>query len=125
MRLLEKRPQVNPLTEAVRELPPGARRAMYAAANRGLLSRGSWNGCAFNRAGSEIGRPVWSVAQAARVLGTQETTVRRFIRRWDRLRGSNASCTQLLREALEEAGLFEPPASPASPTGPRLVDCAN
>lgn len=123
MRYLQKRPQLNPLTDVVRDLPPGARRAMYAAANRGLLSRGSWNGCAFNRAGREVGRSVWSVAQAARVLETNEATVRHFIRKWDRLRGSDASCTQLLREALEEAGLFESPVSPPSPTGGQLVDC--
>jgi hypothetical protein len=100
-------PMGNPLVPVVRELSPQARRAMYAAANSGRLRRRTWNGCPFNRAGSEMGAEVTTATQAATALATSRSVVRRFIAVWDRLPGADPECTQLLREALEEVGLFE------------------
>ncbi|MDQ4130281.1 MAG: hypothetical protein M3133_04720 [Actinomycetota bacterium] len=108
---------VNPLVPVVRPLPYTGRQAMYAAANAGLLRRGTWNGCAFNRAGTQLGQLVTSAGEAALVLGTTVPVVRRFIRVWDGLRGSEERCTQLLREALEEVGLVPPAPAPGAQDG--------
>lgn len=97
----------NPLVPVVRELPGPGRRALYAAANSGLLRKGTWNGCALNRAGAAIGLPVRSRGEAAYALGTTPQVARRFVEEWDRLWGSTARCTGLLRDAIEEAGLFD------------------
>ena len=99
-------PDRNPLVPVVRPFPASGRRALYAAANSGLLRRGSWNGCALNRAGVEVGLPVRSRGEAAYALGASPDAVRGFLEVWDRLWGSNRRCTQLLRDALEHVGLF-------------------
>ena len=97
----------NPLVEVVRPLPAHGRRALYAAANTGQLRRGSWDGCAFNRAGDAIGLAVRSRGEAAHAFGTTTEVIRQFVDVWDRLWGSNRRCTQLLRDALEHVGLFD------------------
>lgn len=99
-------PDRNPLVPVVRAFPAPGRRALYAAANTGMLRRGSWNGCALNQAGTAVGLPVRSRGEAAYALGASPDAVRRFVEVWDRLWGSNRRCTQLLREALEHVGLF-------------------
>ncbi len=100
-------PGRNPLVPVVQALPARGRRALYAAANGGQLRRGTWNGCAFNRAGDVLGTPVRSRGEAALALGTTPDAIRRFLEVWDRLWGSNRYCTALLRDALEHAGLFD------------------
>lgn len=100
-------PARNPLVPVVRPLSARGRRALYAAANAGLLRRGTWNGCALNRAGMAAGAPVRSRGEAALAFGTTPEAVRRFIEVWDLLWGTNRHCTQLLREALEHVGLFD------------------
>lgn len=100
-------PERNPLVEVVRPLPAKGRRALYAAANGGQLRRGTWDGCAFNRAGDVVGVPVHSRGEAAHAFGTTPEAIRQFVDVWDRLWGSNRRCTQLLREALEHVGLFD------------------
>lgn len=100
-------PARNPLVPVVRPLPARGRRALYAAANAGLLRRGTWNGCALNRAGIAAGVPVRSRGEVALAFGTTPEAARRFIEVWDRLWGSDRHCTQLLREALEHVGLFD------------------
>lgn len=97
----------NPLVPVVRQFPPRGRRALYAAANAGLLRRGSWEGCALNRAGVALGMPVRSRGEAAYAFDVTPEIARQFVEAWDRLWGSNRRCTQMLREAIEEAGLFE------------------
>jgi hypothetical protein len=54
-----------------------------------------------------MGAEVTTATQAATALATSRSVVRRFIAVWDRLPGADPECTQLLREALEEVGLFE------------------
>ena len=100
-------PGRNPLVPVVQALPARGRRALYAAANGGQLRRGTWNGCAFNRAGDMLGTPVRSRGEAALALGTTPDVIRRFLEVWDRLWGSNRYCTAMLRDALEYAGLFD------------------
>jgi len=103
----------NPLVPVVRPLTYRSRQAMYAAANAGRLKRRTWNGCAFNGAGTQVGELVRSPGDAAFVFGTTPPVVRRFIRVWDGLRGSDQHCTQLLREALEEVGLVPGASEPS------------
>ncbi|MDQ3943710.1 MAG: hypothetical protein M3357_00855 [Actinomycetota bacterium] len=91
----------------VRQFPAHGRRALYAAANAGSLRRGSWEGCALNRAGAAVGLNVRSRGEAAYAFGITPETARQFVEVWDRLWGSNRRCTQMLREAIEQAGLFE------------------
>ncbi len=97
----------NPLVPVVRQFPAHGRRALYAAANAGSLRRGSWEGCALNRAGAAVGLNVRSRGEAAYAFGITPETARQFVEVWDRLWGSNRRCTQMLREAIEQAGLFE------------------
>jgi hypothetical protein len=97
----------NVLVSAVRALPARGRRALYAAAKSGHLRRGTWNGCAVNRAGEMLGMPVRSRAEASVALGTTDELIDRFLEVWDGLSGSNRHCTVMLREALERAGLLD------------------
>ena len=111
----------NPLVRVVRPFPPEARDAMYRASTAGALRRGMWYGCVLNRAGLELGRDVSDSAEAADALGTRPGVVRRFLRTWDMLSGTDPQCTQLLRAALEEVRLSAEPGSAlaesASPAG--------
>jgi hypothetical protein len=100
-------PERNPLVPVVRPLSPIARQALLQAANRGVLRRGSWQGCAFNIAGAEVGTPVRSRGEAACAFSTSPEDVRRFIEVWDGIWGSNRYCTALLRNALVHVGMAE------------------
>ena len=115
-------PERNPLVGVVQPIPAKGRRALYAAANAGLLRRGTWDGCAFNRAGLEIGIPIRSRGEAAHAFGTTPEAVRDFIEVWDRLWGSNRHCTQLLRDALEHVGLFDDADEGATVPGDALAE---
>ncbi len=107
MRMMMRGSRRNPLVPVVRQFPARGRRALYAAANAGLLRRGSWEGCALNRAGAAVGMPVRSRGEAAYAFDVTPEIARQFVEAWDRLWGSNRRCTQMLREAIEQAGLFE------------------
>jgi hypothetical protein len=115
MRKMTKGSRRNPLVPVVRQFPARGRRALYAAANAGLLRRGSWEGCALNRAGAAVGVPVRSRGEAAYAFDTTPEIARQFVEVWDRLWGSNRRCTQMLRDAIEQAGLFEDEASLPEP----------
>jgi hypothetical protein len=96
------------MVSAVSPLPPSVRRVMYRASGRGSLRRRTWVGCPLNRAAVELGRPAGSRGEAAWALGVPLDTVTSFLRTWDGLWGlSDAECTELLRDALLRAGLFE------------------
>ena len=75
----------------------------------GALKRRTWDGCAFNQAGNLLGESVQSRRRAAQVFDTTPGVVSHFISVWDQLPGSNEGCTQLLRDAIEEVGLFTDP----------------
>lgn len=99
--------KVNTLEAAVAKLNPKTKQAMYAAANKGLIKRGTWNGCAFNAGGLEVGDDhVTSTLRAAKTFGVSQEVVSNFIRIWDGLAGSDAEATERLKEAIVKAGLF-------------------
>jgi len=99
---------------AVAQLPPNVKQAMYAAANRNIIKRGTWNGCAFN-AGSleqfsdDCVQGVRSVASAAAFFNVSPSIVETFISRWDALAGTDEECTERLKRAILEVGLFSEP----------------
>lgn len=106
------------LIDVVRPLPPNVKQAMFAAAEHRLISRGTWDGCAFNAAGGVIAEKlasmdsrmyVHSTSDAATVFGISPNLVQRFITVWDGLPGTDDECTQQLKDALEEVGLFSDP----------------
>lgn len=94
---------------SVRWLSPEAKKAMYAAAAGNLIKRGTWDGCAFNQGGIEIGnKQVTSYQAAAKAFNMPEKSVVGFIRQWDSLQGTDEECTAALREAIEKVGIFSP-----------------
>ena len=96
----------NPLISVVQPFDHDLRRALYAAANLGSLRRRTWNGCAFNRAAAILGMEVNHLSGAADAFQLPVQRVNDFITTWDRLRGSDGHCTELLRDALLTVGLF-------------------
>lgn len=115
-------PAENPLVAVVQPFDHELRRALYAATNSGSLRRRTWNGCAFNRAAAILGVEVNHLASAADAFRVPVQQVNDFITTWDRLRGSDGHCTELLRDALLAVGLYsdderasspEPTAAPA------------
>ena len=114
-------PERNPLVPVVRPLSPVARQALLQAANRGVLRRGSWQGCAFNIAGAEVGTPVRSRGEAACAFSTNPDDVRRFIEVWDGIWGSNRYCTDLLRHALVHIGMAEGGDAVSAPSADEML----
>src|SRR3954454_13260176 len=110
----------NPLVPVVRPLSAAGKQAMYRATNNGVIKRRTWDGCAFNRAGTELGTVITTRRQAAAAFDTTPAVISRFISVWDQLPGSNDRCTQLLRDALEEVGLFTEPEE-TKPRGVRAL----
>ena len=84
----------------------GLKQAMFAAASRGNIARGTWVGCAFNKAGNEVSQSVASTESAMEAFGLTEIQVRDFIIKWDSLEGTDKACTKLLQGLLEKSGLF-------------------
>lgn len=102
-----------PLESVVGELPPNVKQAMYAAANRNLIKRGTWNGCAFNAGSLEVTDDLNCLAvssvSAANFFGIPVELVNKFIQRWDSLQGTDEDCTAKLKQAILDAGLFSEP----------------
>lgn len=98
------------LQDIVADFPSGLKQAMYAAANKGSLKRGTWNNCAFDAAANntlrQAGNPLYKAAEMFKVSPAMVST---FINHWDRMVGSDEECTQKLRDAIEQAGLFSEP----------------
>jgi len=107
----------------VQQLPPNVKQAMYAAANRNLIRRGTWNGCAFN-AGSleefsdDCVSGVRSIQSAASFFNISPGLVESFITKWDALAGTDEECTARLKKAILDAGLF---AEPNESRGKRIM----
>jgi len=99
-------PTENPLIAVVQPFDHELRRALYAATNSGALRRRTWNGCAFNRAAALLGLEVNHLTGASDAFALPAPRVHDFITTWDRLRGSDGHCTELLRDALLGVGLF-------------------
>ena len=107
------------LCNTVEQFPSGLKQAMFAAASRGPIMRGTWNGCAFNAAGMEVGKQdsVTSFAVAADTFKCAIAQVKQFIILWDSMPGTNEHCTEVLRTCIEKAGLFSEPGQKA----PRII----
>lgn len=106
----------NSLDNIVGELPPNVKQAMYAAANRNLIKRGTWDGCAFNAGSLEVVTSndqevcvAQSVDSAAKFFGIDRELVSRFIQKWDSLQGTDEECTARLKKSILAAGLFSEP----------------
>lgn len=97
----------NPLQRVVDPLPTRARSAMYAAAQKGLIKRGTWDDCAWNAASIIEGQPASSTQAASQVFDCPPRLVDNFIQVWDGLSGSDHRCTQLLIDAIESVGVTE------------------
>jgi hypothetical protein len=94
------------LEGVVNQLPPNVKQAMYAAANRGLIKRGTWAGCAFNAAADGA---VQGFEAAASFFDCPVNLVYDFVRVWDRVYGTDEEATIKLKDALLKAGLFAVP----------------
>jgi hypothetical protein len=92
----------------VGQFPPNLKQAMFAAAKRGGLQKGTWSGCAFNAAGTEIGRVVQGTGMASQVFGVSPDLVDRFISFWD----NSTTTSYELADILLKAGLTDPPVKP-------------
>lgn len=99
------------LAGVIAPLPPAVKQAFYAAANKGPIARGTWDGCAFNAGGKEVGNNgISSFQAAAQAFGISEYKVSAFISVWDRdIPGSDNEATQILRDTIEKVGLFTNP----------------
>lgn len=101
------------LTQAVARLSVLAKQAMYAAAKKGLIERGTWDGCAFNKAGEETGKYVHSSSAAAAAFDMPVQDVQVFIKCWDQTSQymNPQEARQSLIEAIEASGICTPPST--------------
>lgn len=99
---------LSPLESAVHQLNPQTKQAMYAAAQKRIISKGTWDGCAFNAAGKEKGFDIGSVGYAARLFDLPGDVVANFISEWD----SGPEDTEALKEILVKVGLYTEPGTP-------------
>lgn len=100
----------NTLEEAIAELNDAARQAFYTAASKRTIKRGTWNGCAFNAAGEEVGQVVRSTVTAAKAFGVSPTVVSNFISAWDSSTSrfkTDEEATAFLIKCIDEAGLHK------------------
>jgi hypothetical protein len=99
------------LQEILDKFPPKLKQAMFAAASRTTIKRATWNGCALNAAGFEVGKAneVNCLENAAAAFDVPYELVQKFITEWDGMYGTDEECTQRLREMIEKAGLFRKP----------------
>lgn len=97
------------LARAVAALNVQTKQAMFAAATKRSIKRGTWSGCAFNAAGIEENRAVSTTIQAAQVFGLPEHVVSRFIMAWDQTvrNMSEAEANELLKNLLTDSNLHE------------------
>ena len=108
----------NPMRYVVGKLSDSAKKAMYAAASRGMIARGTWNGCAFNKAGIEHRQAITNTQAAADLFNMRETDVSRFISTWDALDCDDVQANRYLIEAIEES--FQQPQA-AAVKGRRVI----
>lgn len=102
--------RVDILYSVVKPFPSRLKKAMFAAASHGMIRRGTWDGCAFNAAGVQVGNDgINSYKKSFREFNLSEREVQVFISRWDGLQGTDEECTFALREALQKADLFIDP----------------
>lgn len=95
------------LAKAVSALNVQTKQAMYAAATKRSIKRGTWSGCAFNAAGHEVGQQVSMTGKASEVFGLPEHVVSRFIMAWDRTVNNmtEEQANELLKQLLTDSNL--------------------
>lgn len=96
------------LKSIIEQFPVKLKKALYAAAKTGHVKSGTWNGCAFNKAGKQVGISISSSNRAAGVFNIQEDLVTQFIRRWDSINLGSAKRADLLMRVLENIGITTP-----------------
>lgn len=117
------------LEDLIAEFPVRLKQAMYAAANKGTIRRGTWDHCALNAADKMMklgvenfsrGQTpdfVHSTKMASQAFGITNAQASHFIRIWDSRGGTDEQCTEYLKECILKAGLFTEPGSKL----PRIV----
>jgi len=101
----------NPLQRVVDRFPANLKQAMYAAAERQTLRKGTWDGCAFNAAGRSVDAQVASTSTAAATFNVDPKIVNDFIETWDSYAAEESRATEILKRCLLKAGLFDGPRS--------------
>lgn len=100
------------LEDMIAEFPSKLKKAIYAAASKGTISRKTWDGCAFNAASlisqAEV-TAAQSVDSASVAFNLTPTQVKNFILAWDNLNGTDEECTNHLKDQILKAGLFSEP----------------
>ena len=96
-------------TELVKQFPPRLKQAIAGAAQHGLLTRGTWDGCVFNAAGSQVGADIQGYASAAGVFNVPSELVSEFISTWDNFPGNDVKANLTLLLSIREVGLFSEP----------------
>jgi len=99
------------LCDTITNFPSGLKQAMFAAVSTRIIRRKTWNGCALNAAGMEVGKEgsVSSIEVAAKTFGITQAAVKQFINIWDALPGTDEMANATLRDCIEKAGLFVEP----------------
>lgn len=100
---------ITDITPVIRKMTPKAKQAMYAAASKSLLRRGTWDGCAFNAAGKAVtSQHITSTDKAGKAFGMHSNIVSEFIGVWDHSSNylNDAEATEALKEAILKVGLF-------------------
>jgi hypothetical protein len=97
--------------DIISQFPSGLKQAMFAAASHTTIARSTWNGCALNAAGMEVGKQddVRSFEAAAKAFNITYALAKMFVVAWDSMRGSDVECTGILRDTIEKVGLFSEP----------------
>lgn len=97
------------LEAIISEFPVKAKKAMYAAAEKGGLKTGTWVNCGWNAAGKMIDEQVSSTSAAATAFGVPESLVTRFIHMWDGFHMGSPALSELLKSAILTVGIAVPP----------------
>lgn len=94
------------LFNVVKNLTPKAKQAMYAAASKQTINKGTWDDCAFNAAGDTLGdMNINSYEAAAEVFDMDVADVQHFIEVWDSTDRTTHG-TAALKATLDYVGLF-------------------
>lgn len=83
-------------------LSPSAKQAVLGALSKfGTFRKGTWDGCVFNAAGKIVcDENIDSTGAAAELFDMERAEVQAFIKKWDRMSGSDEESTRKFREVL-------------------------
>jgi hypothetical protein len=96
--------------DVIKDFSPSLKQAMYAAANKGIIRRRTWDNCGLNAAGKELNiGGIESIETAAKAFGVSQAIAQKFIDIWDAMPGSDEECTEWLKQEILTVGLFTTP----------------